>query len=84
MRPSSPRRTGDRDEHARAARRYRTPAAHPELRCLIAGGVHRLGEQYAAALRARVDRVFDIRHHVRAVEQVFADALGDAPVAVAG
>jgi glycosyltransferase involved in cell wall biosynthesis len=28
------------------------------------------------AARERVDRVFDIRHHVRAVEQVFDDVLG--------
>ena len=27
---------------------------HPELRCLIVGGVHRLGEDYADELRARI------------------------------
>ncbi len=30
--------------------------------------------------RARVDAVFDIRHHVRAMEQVFDDILGTQPV----
>lgn len=29
-------------------------ARHPELRCLIVGGVHRLGEEYAAEVRARI------------------------------
>jgi glycosyltransferase involved in cell wall biosynthesis len=29
-------------------------ARHPELRCLIVGGVHRAGEAYAAELRARI------------------------------
>jgi len=33
------------------------------------------------AARERVDRVFDIRHHVRAVERVFDDVLGDTPAA---
>ncbi len=27
---------------------------HPDLRCLIVGGVHRLGEEYAAEVRARI------------------------------
>ena len=31
------------------------------------------------AARERVDRVFDIRHHVHAVERVFDDVLGAAP-----
>ncbi len=29
-------------------------ARHPDLRCLIVGGVHRLGEDYAAEVRARI------------------------------
>jgi glycosyltransferase involved in cell wall biosynthesis len=33
------------------------------------------------AARERVDRVFDIRHHVHAVERVFDDVLGDTPAA---
>src|SRR5262249_50469273 len=38
-----------------------------------------------AAARARVDAVFDIRHHVRAVEQLLGDVIGSRPVsALAG
>jgi glycosyltransferase involved in cell wall biosynthesis len=32
----------------------RLHAAHPELRCLIVGGVHRQGADYAEAMRARI------------------------------
>ncbi len=35
------------------------------------------------AARARVDAVFDIRHHVRAIETLFDDLLGASPVPVA-
>jgi hypothetical protein len=31
------------------------------------------------AARRRVDEVFDLRHHVRAIEALFAELLGDAP-----
>lgn len=41
---------------------------------LVADEPRRLAMGRAA--RARVDRVFDIRHHVQAVEQVFDDILG--------
>ena len=42
---------------ARARRR------HPELRCLIVGGVHTMGEDYAAELRARCEAP-DLAGHV--------------------
>jgi glycosyltransferase involved in cell wall biosynthesis len=32
----------------------RARARHPDLHCLIVGGVHRLGEDYAAEVRARI------------------------------
>jgi glycosyltransferase involved in cell wall biosynthesis len=32
----------------------RARVQHPDLRCLIVGGVHRLGEEYAAEVRARI------------------------------
>jgi glycosyltransferase involved in cell wall biosynthesis len=32
----------------------RARVRHPDLRCLIVGGVHRLGEEYAAEVRARI------------------------------
>jgi glycosyltransferase involved in cell wall biosynthesis len=37
--------------------------AHPALRCLIVGGVHRNGQQYAEALRARIAEP-DLAGHV--------------------
>jgi glycosyltransferase involved in cell wall biosynthesis len=36
-----------------------------------------------AAARARVDAVFDIRHHVRAIEAVLDEVLGSTPLAAA-
>jgi glycosyltransferase involved in cell wall biosynthesis len=37
--------------------------AHPELRCLVVGGVHRNGQQYADELRARIGQP-DLAGHV--------------------
>jgi glycosyltransferase involved in cell wall biosynthesis len=41
----------------------RARRAHPELRCLVVGGVHRNGQQYADALRARIAEP-DLAGHV--------------------
>jgi len=43
-----------------------------------------LRRRMGQAARARVDAVFDIRHHVRAIEALFDDVLGARPAAASG